>query len=66
MALFANIVDLETSLHVLDRLILLSRDALLSIVKHVFTEMKPKLMATTDMLHPYLIRQVYLEALKNH
>jgi hypothetical protein len=56
MALFANIVDLETSLHVVDRLILLKRDALLEIVKHVMSEMKTQLLNKQDTLHPYMIR----------
>lgn len=37
MAFFANLLDLETSLHVLDRVILLKSFALINIVKHVLT-----------------------------
>ena len=62
MAIFANIIDLESALHVMDRLILLRRDALIQIVKHVFSSMKPQLLSILDGLHPYLVRQVYLDA----
>lgn len=34
MAIFANLIDLESSLHVLDRLILDGKSALIEIVKH--------------------------------
>ena len=40
MALFANITDLQVSLHVLDRLILGQIDALVDIVKSVFRGQK--------------------------
>jgi hypothetical protein len=56
MALFANIVDLDTSMHVLDRLILLKRDAISDIVKYVLTQMQPVLLQKTETLHPYMIR----------
>jgi len=35
LALFANLTDLETSMHVLDRLILLNMEAIQSIIQHV-------------------------------
>ena len=44
MAVFANILSLNTCLLVLDRLILQKEHALIEIVKHVFIQMKPVLM----------------------
>ena len=34
MAIFANLIDLDSSLHVMDRLILDGKSALIEIVKH--------------------------------
>jgi hypothetical protein len=44
MALFANITDVDTSLHVLDRLILQKTPALLSIIKYVLVQMKNEIL----------------------
>ena len=40
MALFANITDIQVSLHVLDRLVLGRTDALTDIIKSVFRGQK--------------------------
>ena len=37
MAFFANLLDLDTSLHILDRVILDGSKALVGIVRHVLT-----------------------------
>ena len=44
LALFANLTDIETSMHVLDRLIFLNMEAIQSIVQHVIVQMKPKIL----------------------
>ena len=48
MAIFANITDLATSMHVLDRLILQKTDALVNIVKCVLEASKQNLLSMTD------------------
>ena len=66
MALFANMLDVETTLHVLDRVIIYGKPALLSIVKHVFRGMRLELLSKSELtLQPYLIKQVYVDALAN-
>jgi len=45
MAIFANILTLDTCLMILDRLILLKEAALIDIVKNVFRKMKRPLLA---------------------
>ena len=44
MAFFANLIDLNTSLHVLDRVILQKSSAFISIIQHILSlsEMKIK------------------------
>lgn len=53
LALFANLIDIHTSLHVLDRLILLKTDSLVEIIKSVFQGEKIKLLSieNPDKLH---------------
>lgn len=53
LALFANLIDIHTSLHVLDRLILLKTDSLVEIIKSVFKGEKIKLLSieNPDKLH---------------
>ena len=46
MALFANILNLDTCMLILDRLILLKEVALIDIVKHVFRQMKDTLLTS--------------------
>ena len=48
MAIFANILSLDTCLIVLDRLILLKEAALIDIIKHVFKQMKGALLALCE------------------
>ena len=63
MALFANILDVETCLHIVDLVILIGREVLLLIVKNVLTENRQVLLNISQGLHPYMIRKVYLDAL---
>jgi len=58
MALFANITDLDTSLHVMDLLILQRCDALVSIVTNVLAKMKESFMGLKDIdsVHLYLVK----------
>lgn len=48
MALFANLTDLKTSLHVLDRLILMKSQSLVDLIKYVFTNSKKILLNIDD------------------
>jgi len=48
MAIFANIVDIDTALHVLDRLVLQKEDALINIIKQVLSFMKLKMLKIDD------------------
>jgi hypothetical protein len=67
MAMFANLVDLETSIHVMDRVILLRSSALTGIVKHVFEQMKDKILKLKEeKLHPYMVKQIYIDAVKEN
>ena len=65
MALFANLIDLDSCLHVMDRLILEGKNAIIDIVKHCLLMMRKKLvdLHKQDKLHQFLIKQIYLEAL---
>ena len=64
MAMFANILELETSLQVLDRVILEKSNALTSIMKHVLAEFKHELIAFKDsgLLQAFLVREIYVKA----
>lgn len=66
MALFANLTDVETALHVLDRMVLLGAETLVQIVKQVFRGANCKIMEISDcdLLHPYLVKQIYIEAVQ--
>lgn len=65
LALFANLTDIETSMHVLDRLIFLNMEAIQSIVQHVIVQMKPKILSLKEeKLHPYMVKQIYMDAVK--
>lgn len=63
LALFANLTDLETSLHVLDRVVLSNLNAVQSIIQNVLVQMKPKILSLREeKLHPYLVKQMYVQA----
>ncbi len=67
MAFFANLVDLDTSLHVLDRVILLKSSALTEIIKHIIENAKPKILALKEeKLHPYMVKQMYTDSAKEN
>ena len=78
MAIFANILSIDTCLLVLDRLMLYKEGALIDIIKNVFVEMKPTLLRQfgqprnemdhrhkedkSGSLQAYLVRLIYIEA----
>ena len=78
MAMFANILSIDTCLHILDRLMLHKEQALIDIVKNVFTGMKRPLLEQYDKpesevngrrkedksvsIQAYLVRLIYIEA----
>jgi len=66
MALFANITDLGTSMHVLDRLMLQKTDALVNIIKCVLVSSSTYLLSMDDseQMHPYFVKQIYFDAQK--
>lgn len=65
MAFFANIIDKETSLQVLDRVMLEKSKALEEIIKHVFSGMKEEIMKLkSEKLHPYMVKQLYVDAVR--
>ena len=58
MALFANMLHMDVSLHVLDLLILNGDSALVQIVCNCLTQMKMKLLNSSDpeYNHLYLVK----------
>lgn len=66
MAMFANFLELETAMHVLDRVVLDKSNALTSIMKHVLAQFKHELLTFKDsgLLQAYLIREVWLKAVE--
>lgn len=66
MAIFANLVPLETSLRILDRFLLQGGRGILNIVKSSFRCQKAHILSINDAfeLQMYLKRQVYLDAME--
>ena len=64
MAMFANILELDTAMHVLDRVIFEKSDALINIMKHVLFVYNQELLAFKDsgLLQAFLVREIYVKA----
>lgn len=56
MTMFANMLDTDTCLQVMDRVVLAGKSALLDVVKNVFKTMQTQMFSKGDELHPYLIK----------
>jgi len=65
MGLFANIAPYDVCLRVMDQFVLNGNQAMCNIIKQVLRAQKEKIlgMSDPDVLHAYLVKQVYLDAI---
>lgn len=66
MGLFANLVDLESALHVLDRFIFYGEQGILDVVQSSFVSQRNEILKMDDPfeLQMYLTRQIYRDAIE--
>lgn len=67
MGLFANIATTDVCMHVMDQFVLNGKEAMCNIIKEVLRSQKHKIFGISDPdnLHAYLVKQIYLDAIKD-